>query len=142
MEIIAKRSIHLFVLFTLVIVTGLFISGCGKDKDEVKYHTREGRVASINQDTHTFEGWFYSPKYKKELKIAGSLDRNVEILINGATATVADVRVDDKVTVTTKVIKRGEEKEFIATKVEVTRSEEKSAPASSEPASASADPAQ
>ena len=88
---------HALGLFTLVIAAGALVSGCGKDKNEVKYHKREGRVAAINQETGVFEGWFYSHKQKQEIKLSGRLDPNVEVLINGATATVADVRIDDKV---------------------------------------------
>ena len=125
---------HALGLFTLVIAAGALVSGCGKDKNEVKYHKREGRVAAINQETGVFEGWFYSHKQKQEIKLPGRLDPNVEVLINGATATVADVRIDDEVMVTVREIKRsGGEREYIATKVEVIRPPEEPAPAASAP---------
>lgn len=139
MAIMTKRSIHVLTLLAAVLLTGLLISGCGKDKDEVKFHTREGRVAAINKETGAFEGWFYSKKHKKELKMPGRLDPNVEIVINGATASVDDVRIDDKVTVTVKEIKRRGERELIATKVEVTRIDEEAVPAASEPTPKSAE---
>ena len=91
-------------------------------------------MADINQETGVFEGWFYSHKQKQEIRLDGRLDPNVEILINGATATVADVRIDDKVTVTVREIKHsGGEREYIATKVEVIRPPAEPAPAASAP---------
>ena len=135
-----RLSIHSAALFALVMVAGALLSGCGKDENEVKYHRREGRVAAINQETGVFEGWFYSKKQKQEIKLPGRLDPNVEILINGATATVADVRIDDKVTVTVREVKRSGQSEFIATKVEVIRPLAEPVPAESAPAPETANP--
>ena len=127
-----RLKTHALGLFTLVIAAGGLVSGCGKDK-EVKYHKREGRVADINQETGVFEGWFYSHKQKQEIKLSGRLDPNVEVLINGATATVADVRIDDKVKVTVREIKHDGQSEFVATKVEVIRPQEEPSPSASAP---------
>jgi hypothetical protein len=124
---------HALGLFTLVIAAGALVSGCGKDKNEPKYYTREGRVADINQETGVFEGWFYSHKQKQEIRLPGRLDPNVEVLINGATATVADVRIDDEVMVTVRKIKHDGESEFVATRVEVIRPPEEPVPAASAP---------
>ena len=135
-----RLSIHMLALCTLVITAGPLVIGCGKDKDEPEYHTRNGRVAAINQETGVFEGWFYSRKQKREIKLPGRLDPNVEILINGATATVADVRVDDQVKVTVREVKHGGLSEFIATRVEVTRPMEEPIPASSAPEPAKTNP--
>lgn len=125
----ARSRWNTLILFALVIAVGVLVGGCGKDKDEVKYHNREGRVATINPETGVFEGLFYSKKHKQEIKLSGRLDPNVEVFINGATAKVSDVRVDDKVVVEVREVKHGSEREFIATKVEVTRPFEESAPA-------------
>ena len=130
-----RLGIHTLALFTLVVTAGAFISGCGKDKDKPECHTREVRVAAINEETGVFEGWLYSKKQKQEIKLPCRLDPNVEVLINGATAKVADVRIDDKVKVTVREIKRGGLSEYIATKVEVDRPMEEPAPATSAPAS-------
>jgi len=136
----ARLNIHSCVLFVLIIATGALVSGCGKDKNEVKYRVHEGRVADINQETGVFEGWFYSKKQKQEIKRPGRLDPNVEILINGVIAAVDDVRIDDKVRVEAKEIRRGSEREFIVTKVEVTRMEEEPRPAASAPQPANPEP--
>lgn len=123
----------MLALFTLIVAVSAFVSGCSKDKDKVESHVREGRVAAINKETGVFEGWFYSKKQKQEIKLPGKLDPNVEIMINGVIATVDDVRIDDQVRVEAKEIKRGEEREFIVTKVEVTRPEEEPLPTASPP---------
>jgi len=128
-----RLSIHLLALFTLVIAAGAVVSGCGKDKNEPKYHNRKGRVAAINQETGVFEGWFYNRDQKREIKYPARLDPNVEVLINGATATVDDVRIDDKVMVTVREIKHDGESEFIAIKVEVIRPPAEPSPAASAP---------
>ena len=71
------------------------------------------------------------------MKIAGKLDPNVEILINGAAATLDDVKIDDKVLVTGRVTVKDGAMDMVATRVEierpVTEASQSSAPAS-EPA--------
>jgi len=117
----------------LVFLAGLLpaglVSGCGKDEDEVKILERPGRVASIDKESGIVEMWTYVPKYKKEIKITGTLDPNVEILINGAAATLDDLEIDDQVMVRGKAIKKNGERKFIAIKVEVTRPVSTTAPA-------------
>ena len=65
--------------------------------------------------------WTYSEKKLKEVEIEGTLAPNAEILIDGKTAKLEDVRVDDRVRVTGFIEKDDGQKALIATKVEVTR---------------------
>jgi hypothetical protein len=97
------------------------ITGCGRDDEEPRVLARTGRVASINKETGVVEMWIYSPKHRQEIKIDGTLAPEAEILINGATADLDDVRIDDQVMVQGEVIRSDLGVRIIATKVEVTR---------------------
>lgn len=106
-----------------LLTTALLIAsaGCSKDDDKNKMHTQEGRVASINTETGIMEMWVYSPKHKEEVRFPGRLSPNAEILVNGAVASVQDVRVDDKVLVTAREVREGADRQFLAVRVEVQR---------------------
>jgi len=120
-----------FLAVGLVLV-GL-LTGCGKDDDEPKVLARTGRVASINNDTGAVEMWTYVPKYKKEIKIEGTLAPDAEILINGSVANLEDVRIDDQVMVYGEAVRVDGEYKFTAKKVEVTRPVETTGPATDPP---------
>jgi len=124
-----QMRVGMYPLALAAIVVISLLAGCSKDKERSKILQRPGRVASIDTQTGIVEMWTYSPKQKKEIKIPGTLDPNVEIMINGATASLADVNIDDKVMVTGRVIKTDGESKFMALKVEVTRPEATTAPA-------------
>ena len=109
-------------VFALLVTLAMpALTGCGKEKAKPEHDTRQGRVAAINKDTGVMEMWVYAPKLQKEMRVQGRLDPNVEILINGATATLDDVQIDDKVNVVVRMVKKDGERSFIATKVDVIR---------------------
>ena len=108
--------------------------GCGRDDDEPRVLARTGRVASIDKDTGVVEMWIYSPRHRQEIKIDGTLAPDAEILINGATASLDDVRIDDQVMVHGEALRDDLGMKLIATKVEVTRPVDMTTPAPEPPA--------
>jgi hypothetical protein len=121
------------VLFLAAALLNTWALGCGGDDDKPQLIQREGRVASINKETCAVEMWYYSPKQRQEIKIPGRLDPNVEILINGAVASVDDVKIDDRVKVLGRSEGSGMDQHFVAVKVEVIRPVSETIPAASAP---------
>jgi hypothetical protein len=116
----------------------LILGGCGEDNETPKYRQLDGRVSKIDQATGTVEMNWYNDKMKKEVSITGKLAPDAEILINGMTARLEDVHVDDAVKVTGRIEKAPSgERQVVATKVEVTRPEltPSTHPAATKPAS-------
>jgi hypothetical protein len=122
------------VLLLAAVLLSPWTLGCGKDDDKPEPIQREGRVASINKETGAVEMWYYSPKQRQEIKIPGRLDPHVEILINGAVASVEDVEIDDRVKVLGRTEGSGTDKHFVAVKVEIIRPISETIPAASAPA--------
>jgi outer membrane lipoprotein-sorting protein len=105
------------------IFTTVTLLGCGKNEDAPTYQELKGRVAAVDQANGIVEMNWFSPKQKKEIMLSGKLAPDAEILINGATARLEDIQVDDKVTVIGREERHDGKRDLVATKVEVIRSE-------------------
>jgi hypothetical protein len=127
------RHLNLCLVFYVAGI-GMLLSGCSKDADTPKYRELKGRVAAIDQASGVVEMYYYNDKQKKEIRLSGKLAPDAEILINGATARLEDVQVDDSVAVTGRVEKHDGERQLVAVKVEVTRSETAETAAATKPA--------
>jgi hypothetical protein len=115
-----------------VVIAGamLLTSGCRDRDDGPKYHVVKGRVTSINLSSGEVAMKCYIPKQKVERDVTGKLAPEAEILINGSTAQLEDVRVDDQVEVKGYLQKRDDaEPLWVATKVEITRADAQTQPA-------------
>jgi hypothetical protein len=123
-----------FVLLTGAACVGT--TGCGKDADEVKYHERRGTVSAIDPATGIVEMTWHNPKKNVDQQLVGKLASDAEILIDGVTARLDDVRVGDDVMVTGRVEKHDQ---LVATRVEILRKEAPASEPASRPATASAD---
>lgn len=107
------------VLMLVVLAGGM--EGCRDRDDTPQTLSRKGRVSMINVATGEVEMLCFNPKKNNEQKIPGKLAPEAEILINGATARLEDVVVDDQVEVSGRVEKTNGNPQFVATKVQVTR---------------------
>lgn len=124
--------------FIVFLAVALFV-GCGKDREETTYRNLTGKVSRIDLDTGVVEMTWYNEKKKREQTLPGRLAPDAEILIDGATARLEDVRIDDVVTVNGRVERRGGETQLVATKVEVQR---QNLPTTTGPAGASTAPSE
>ena len=124
------RPCLLILLWALMLSAG----GCRDRSETPKYRKLTGRVTLINLATGEVEMSTYIPKLKKEIPLKGKLAPDAEIIINGSTARLEDVRVDDQVSVEGRDEKHGEERQLVATKVTVTRGDSGSSAPASEPA--------
>jgi len=123
-------------LCAALVAAAVSVAGCGKDQEEPPYRVEPGRVASVDLNTSAVKMWWYSAKQQKEILLEGTLAPNAEILINGRTARLEDIHVDDPVRVTGRIEKREGQKSLIATVVEVTRPEAGTAVPATQPAHA------
>ena len=103
---------------------GLGLAGCGKNDDEPDYKTLENcEVIKIDLKTGVVTIRFFSKKQADHVERPGKLAPDAEILIDGKTARLSDVRVGDRAMVVGIIVKKDGNKELVATKVEVTRPE-------------------
>jgi hypothetical protein len=117
-----RTKLWIGLLGTAVMASALPTTGCGKDRDTPQTRVLKGRVTRIDPSGEV-EGEFYFEGMKDYRRISGRLSPTAEILINGETARLEDVKIDDVVQVTGYEEKRGgsERGPLIATRVEVTR---------------------
>lgn len=125
-----QKSIALIALSLGISALLLIGGGCGKKSEEPKHRNIEGKVTSIDTATDEVRMLWYNPKEKQEMEIKGTLAPEAEILINGRTAKLEDVQIDDAVSVTGRIEKHDGERKLVAVKVHITR------PTDSEPAPA------
>ncbi len=110
-------------LLSCVLLAGAcsVIGGCGDSSDTPEYAYRKGRVTRINTATGVVEMTTYSDRRKRDVPVSGKLAPDAEILINGATARLEDIQIDELVSVTGRIEKHDGDRQLVATKVEVTR---------------------
>lgn len=108
-------------LAVLLLLVSSLLVGCGKRDEEPKVGTRDGRVASYDKETGVVQMRVFDPDRKEEITIPGVLGPQVEVIVNGAVATLDDVRIDDKVRVTGIKVKENGKRKFVVKKVEVER---------------------
>jgi hypothetical protein len=138
MNIVSRKKLVVAPFGLLALTALLGPLGCGKSDDTPKHRSITGKVSGIDPVTNEVRMLWYNPKEKKEQEIPGTLAPDSEILINGRTARLDEVMVDDPVEVIGRVEKHAGEKKLVALKVYVTRPENATTAAASAPANASA----
>jgi hypothetical protein len=108
----------------LAVGAAFLLSGCGKDSDTPKYQHIEGKITAIDQDTGEVTVLGVHPKTKSEIEITGKLAPEAEILIDGKTATLENLKIGDQVKVTGRAVRENHEKHYLATRVQVERAEQ------------------
>lgn len=121
MKTTSRIVVRILGILALVLVVTPLLAGCGKKDEEPKVGTRSGRVASYDKETGIVQMKVFDPDSKQEVTVPGTLAPNVEVIINGAVATLDDVKIDDKVKVTGMKVKEDGKRKFIVKKVEVER---------------------
>jgi hypothetical protein len=112
--------------------------GCQNQSDQPKAHILKGRVTKIDVSSGIVTGKFWIEKQNDEIELSGKLAPDAEIIVNGRTASLEDVRIDDPVEVVGWEEKSNNERRLIAKKVEIERPAADTRPAgASRPAEAS-----
>ena len=86
--------------WVLVFAAMSVVSGCSKDSDRPKYREVAGRITAIDLKTGEVTMTYYNEKHRAYQPLTGRLAPDAEILINGETARLEELQVDDRVTVT------------------------------------------
>ncbi|HOW69054.1 MAG TPA: hypothetical protein PKY77_00520 [Phycisphaerae bacterium] len=139
MKTTSRAAIRGLCLLALAMVFSALLTGCGKKDEEPKVGTRSGKVASYDKATGVVQMKVFDPDRKEEVTVPGILGPQVEVIINGAVATLDDVRIDDKVKVTGTKVKEDGKRKFIVKKVEVERPMADTQPSSASAPASSAD---
>ena len=112
-----RISTTIGLVLTLALLT---LVGCGNQDEQSKNIVVKGRVTSIEPKNGKVK-MFGAREGKMEREFEGVLAPNAEILINGKTARLADVQVDDRAEVNGRIEKRDGDQNFIADKVVIHR---------------------
>lgn len=118
---IMKTGSYLFLSGCLCV--GL-LAGCGKEDEEPDHKIVKGRVSDVNKATGEVGMLWYNEKRGETMSLKGKLAQGAEILINGRTASLDDVLIDDEVEVVGSVVGEGESRRLIAHRVTIIRVED------------------
>ena len=99
-------------------------SGCSGKESSYEVLPLEGRVEKIDarpDGTGTIMVLYFSEKHNQEMIGAGEITKETEIMINGAVATLKEIREGERVRGEVRVEKKGQEKRRVALKIYVDR---------------------
>lgn len=117
MEALSQR--RWCVVTTSIVLLGL--AGCREKGPKRTYAVREGRVRSVNPETGEVSMTYVDPKTNAKIIIQGRVTQNTEILVNGRSASLDDVRIDEWVKVTGYREGPKSDPRVVATRVEIQR---------------------
>jgi Cu/Ag efflux protein CusF len=114
-------SIRFSIRMTLLAVVAccMLQTGCSSKGGSSKTYTRKGEVKSVDLTNRVVTMKFMKGGEDRELK--GTYTDETVVYINGRAMTIKDVKEGDKVEVVGRKEGNGEEAQFIATRVTVTR---------------------
>ncbi|MFQ6048951.1 MAG: hypothetical protein ACE5K7_06270 [Phycisphaerae bacterium] len=99
--------------------------GCRQRQAQRKYRPAiQGTAKTINPQTGEVSMEWYSPKRQQWIEVHGTVTDETEVLINGRSAQLSDVRPGDRVKVIGYEEGKGTAKRLVAAKIMVTREEE------------------
>ena len=111
------------ILFLLGLVPAL-IGGCGEKEQPAEIISLEGKIEKIERASDTtgkITVAYFSEKQKQEITGAGQVTKETEIMIDGAAATLKDLRDGDRVRGEVRVDKKGEKRVQTVLKIHVER---------------------
>lgn len=119
---ISRKSIAKICIPVLAIL--MVCSGCQKKEPAFEVISLKGKVEKIERhdaDSGRITMSYYSEKHGKDMLGEGEVTAETEILINGAAATLADIREGDRVRSEVRVEKKGDRKYQTAIKIYIDR---------------------
>ncbi|MBI4716855.1 MAG: hypothetical protein HY763_03550 [Planctomycetes bacterium] len=118
------RVVALVVGPSVLAVLAASVGGCGDDEPTFEVVPLEGKVEKIEvkpDGSGRITVSYYSEKHKQEIAGTGTVTRETEIMINGAAASLRDIREGEQVHGEVRVEKKGKEKKQIALRIYVDR---------------------
>ena len=125
MKLISKRLIGtrtVGVVFMGMVVVGC--PGCGEKEPQAEIISLEGKVEKIERTSDTtgkITVAYFSEKQKVEVIGTGQVTKETEIMIDGAAATLKDLREGERVRGDVRVEKKGGKKVQSVLKIQVDR---------------------
>lgn len=110
----------------ILLMCAFALVGCRKEQPKFEIVSLEGTVEKIERgpdNTGVITVAYYNDKQQQETLGTGKVTPETEIMINGAAATLADLRVGDRVRGQVRIEKKGEQQIQIAVKIHVDRPE-------------------
>jgi hypothetical protein len=108
-ENIVPLPLHTLILATLLLPLG----GCGEKESAPELVTLEGKIEKIERTSDKagkVTVVYYNERQKQEMTGSGSVTAETEIMIDGAVATLADLREGERVRGDVRVEKKGGKK--------------------------------
>ena len=115
-----RKGFALICVLTCAVIFG----GCKKTEEDPKVQSLKGKVERIevNPDgTGRITIIYFSEKQDQEITGTGLVTKETEILINGAVASLSDIREGERVRGEVRIVKKGEERTQVALKIYISR---------------------
>ncbi len=113
------------ILMLLVVASSslLALPGCKDKSSGPEIVTMEGKVESvkISGGGGEISMTYYNEKHGQEMIGKGLVTKETEIMINGASASLSDIRVGERVRGQARVEKSGDDRKLIVLKIDVER---------------------
>lgn len=122
MDILAnnRKGIALVCVLTWAVILG----GCKKNEESPKIQSLKGKVEKIdiNPDgTGRITILYFSEKQDQDITGTGLVTKETEILINGAVASLSDIREGEHVRGEVRIVKKGDKRTQVALKIYIDR---------------------
>ncbi len=108
----------------LLVSLSLLCGGCGEKEQQAEIITLEGKVAKIDRTSDTtgkITVLYFSEKQKQDMTGMAQVVKETEIMIDGAAATLKDLREGDHVRGEVRVDRQGEKRVQTVVKMRVDR---------------------
>src|SRR3990172_4553002 len=118
MEYLRRRVLILLALLPVL------CGGCGEKQPQAEIISLEGKVEKIERTSDTtgkITVAYFSEKQKQEIHGTAQVTKETEIMIDGAAATLKDLREGERVRGDVRVEKKGGKKEQSVLKIQVDR---------------------
>ena len=112
------------VLYAVLVCAFVVLPGCSKKEPAFEIVTLEGKIEEIDvtsESSGEITVLYYSEKNKQEMIRSGLVNKETEIMINGAIAKLTDLREGDRIRGEVRVDKKNKQKTPTALKIYVDR---------------------
>lgn len=119
-----SSTIHPKIVLSLFLAAMGVASGCKQQKPSFSIIPLEGKVEKVEarpDGTGTITILYFNEKKGQEVAEKGDVIKETEIMINGAIATLADIKIGERVRGEVRVEKIGEERRHTALKINIDR---------------------
>ena len=96
-------------------------AGCRDKAEAPRIVKLEGKVTRIDTQRNRVTLEYFSEKHQRDMTDTGEVNDNTEILINGALATLADIRVGEHIRGEVRVEGKGSQRKLTALRIAVDR---------------------